>query len=62
MYLVKPKNGKKVRDPKTYKHVPEKGLKIEKIDTFWFRRERDGDVEIVSLENPSLSGEEKIQE
>lgn len=38
--------GRRVRDPKTKQLVGPKGVKVDEIDTYWFRRLRDGDVKI----------------
>ncbi len=47
MFTVKPKDeSKRVRDPKTQALLSMSGIKIEEMDSYWFRREEDGDVVI----------------
>lgn len=47
IHLV-PAPEKRVRDPKTKKVLGPEGIKIEVMDTYWFRRLRDGEVVDVS--------------
>ncbi len=55
MLLVKPKAGKRVLVPGSYKPLPAEGMEIECVDTYWFRRERDGDVSISSVVSQPVS-------
>ena len=49
IHLV-PVENKRVRDPKTKKLLTDSGIKLEILDTYWFRRLKDGDVVEKSLE------------
>lgn len=42
MIRLVPKNGARVRDPKSKMIVGPEGVEIHKIDTFWFRRIQEG--------------------
>lgn len=47
MFSVKLKDeSKRVRDPKSGALLTKDGIKIESMDSYWFRREQDGDVVI----------------
>ena len=51
--FVKPNEGRRVRDPRTGKPIPEKGLKVP-VDKFWMRRLADDDVsEVKGAEKPA---------
>lgn len=39
-----PKDGARVRDPRTKKILDADGVTIPKLDTYWFRRLQDGEV------------------
>lgn len=52
---LKPVAGRAVRDPAKGALLPEEGMDIE-LDAFWRRRLRDGDVEIVTLDQPGTGG------
>lgn len=49
---VKPKAGKMVRDPISLALLPENGRNVPN-NTFWRRRLRDGDIELVSDVKPA---------
>lgn len=51
--IVKPREGLKVRDPVSKKHIPETGLEVSETDTYWARRLRSGDVVQVPPEDPA---------
>jgi hypothetical protein len=55
---VKPAAGRKVRDPKTMKFIPEEGIELKQLSTYWTKRLQDGDVLEVN-DAPSSSGQEK---
>ena len=42
--LVKPQDGKIVRDPKSKQILPPEGKKIDPKQPYWLRRIKDGDV------------------
>lgn len=44
--ILKPKKGYKIRRPDTKTFLAESGEKI-KLDSFWRRRIKDGDVEVL---------------
>ncbi|QIM43936.1 DUF2635 domain-containing protein [Leclercia adecarboxylata] len=44
--FVKPKNGRSVHDPARVDLLPEEGRNVEESQ-YWYRREIDGDIEIV---------------
>ena len=48
-----PKDGARVRDPLSKKILDANGIKIPKLDTFWFRRLQDGEV----IEAPQAKAE-----
>jgi hypothetical protein len=41
---VKLAAGRRVLDPRTNLHVPEDGINVSELDTYWVRRLRSGDV------------------
>jgi hypothetical protein len=41
---VKPVAGHRVLDPRTHLAIPEDGLNVSELDTYWVRRLRAGDV------------------
>lgn len=43
---VRPVEGRRIRDPKTAKPLPAEGGAVV-WDSFWARRKRDGDVEVL---------------
>lgn len=45
--IVKPAKGIKVRDPVSRQHIPESGVEVSDVDTYWARRLRCGDVVVV---------------
>ena len=49
--FVRPKNGLRVRHPDTRRPLPPEGLEVVE-SSFWNRRLRDGDVEIVVNPEP----------
>ena len=51
--FVKPKDGRSVHDPARGDLLPVSGRKVEESQ-YWYRRELDGDIEIVT---PGKSGE-----
>lgn len=40
-----PKNGARVRNPKTKLVVGPEGVSMPKLDTFWFKRVQDGSMQ-----------------
>lgn len=44
---VKPVLGRRVRHPVSKLPIPAEGVEVSDTDTYWFRRIRCGDVEIV---------------
>lgn len=42
--FVKPAPGLKIRDPRSRLHIPELGVEVSEVDTYWARRLADGDV------------------
>ena len=48
-----PAQGARVRDPQTKKIVGSDGVKISAINTFWFRRLRDGEMIEAPQEKPA---------
>lgn len=46
--FVKPKKGRSVHDPARGDLLPEEGRNVDEIQ-YWYRRELDGDIEIVQL-------------
>lgn len=61
MYLVKPKNGQRVRHPDTKQVLDAAGVRVEKLNSYWSRREMDGSVEIseISEAAPKAKSESK---
>ena len=49
MIRITPKEGLKVINPETLKRLPKDGIVIRKMDTFWKRREKDGDITVEKL-------------
>lgn len=50
MYRIIPKHeNKKVINPGTMKRVPKEGIVVSKVDTFWKRREKDGDIKVEKI-------------
>jgi hypothetical protein len=45
--IVKPADGKKVKDPATMQFIPDEGKTVDNI-SYWHRRAKDGDV-VISL-------------
>ncbi len=58
---VKPRPGLKVRHPLTKQHVPEDGLEIAELDTYWSRRILDGDLVVVDDDKPAAPAARKAQ-
>lgn len=48
---LKPAAGRAVRDPAKGTLLPAEGAEVD-LDAFWRRRLRDGDVEMVTLDQP----------
>ena len=46
--FVKPKDGLKVRDPVTMRHIPDAGMEVPET-SFWMRRLADGDVSVITM-------------
>jgi len=44
---VKPAAGRRVMDPRTHLHIPEDGINVSELDTYWVRRLRSRDVVLV---------------
>ncbi|MCK6928859.1 DUF2635 domain-containing protein [Enterobacter roggenkampii] len=53
--FVKPQKGRSVHDPARGDLLPEEGRKVDESQ-YWYRRELDGDIEIVQ---PSKDAETK---
>lgn len=51
MFLIKP-NKPNVVNPETGAPLVETGIKIELLDSYWFRRGQDGDVTITEIPAP----------
>jgi len=49
MIRIIPKKDLKVMNPSTNKRVPDEGVVISKITTYWKRREDDGDITITKV-------------
>ena len=49
MIRITPKKGLKVINPDTLKRVPDTGVVIPKMNTFWKRRENDGDITVTKV-------------
>lgn len=54
--IIKPAKGIKVRDPVSRLHIPETGVEVSDVDTYWARRLRSGDVVVVP---PALAAKKK---
>jgi len=52
--LLKPKEGLRVKDPKTMQALPPEGKKVA-LNTYWLRRLKVGDV--VKCEEPAVNGQ-----
>lgn len=52
--LVKPKDGRSVPDPARGDLLPDSGRNVEESQ-YWYRREQDGDIEIVQQETKAES-------
>lgn len=52
--LVKPKDGRSVPDPARGDLLPDAGRNVEESQ-YWYRREQDGDIEIVQQETKAES-------
>jgi hypothetical protein len=50
--FVKPKSGLLILDPSSRAVLPEEGQEVSSADSYWVRRVRDGDVEVVEQTNP----------
>lgn len=50
---VKPAEGRKVMDPRTKRHIPDTGIRVSELDTYWVRRLRARDV--VEIAEPAAS-------
>lgn len=47
MFTIKPKRkDKKVINPDTLRRLPESGIMVQRVTTFWKNRKEDGDVTI----------------
>lgn len=48
MALIKitPLKGRKPKDPKTRRDLPESGITVHKVSTYWKNRFKDGDIAI----------------
>jgi hypothetical protein len=49
---VKPAPGVKVRDPRTLKFIPEAGIELKEMSTYWVRRIECQDVIVVAESAP----------
>lgn len=56
--IVKPAEGRKVRDPVSRLHIPEAGVEVSDVDTYWARRLRSGDVVLVQPTATAAPAEE----
>lgn len=56
MIRLVPKNGARVRDPKSKMIVGSEGIELAKLDTFWFKRVQDGSM----CEAPQAKISEKV--
>lgn len=54
LVTLRPKAGLRVPDPKTGKPIAAEGQRV-RLDRYWLRRLRDGDVEPVEKPKPSRS-------
>jgi hypothetical protein len=52
--LVKPNDGRSVPDPARGDLLPDAGRNVEESQ-YWYRREQDGDIEIVQQETKAES-------
>lgn len=50
MFRIIPKDDLKVINPDTMQRVPKKGIVIPKLNTYWNRREKDGDITVENIE------------
>ncbi|RJT26918.1 DUF2635 domain-containing protein [Buttiauxella izardii] len=55
--LVKPKDGRSVPDPARGDLLPDSGRNVEESQ-YWYRREQDGDIEIIQPEKKAESAKE----
>ena len=51
--IVKPAPGCRVRDPRSRQPIPETGIEVSELDTYWARRLRSGDVVLVQPAEPA---------
>jgi len=49
MFLVKPKNGARVRHDMTKEVLSDEGAKIVSVTSYWARRQAAGEVEITPI-------------
>lgn len=46
--IAKPKDGRRVKDPRDLSVLPASGRRV-KVDRYWRRRAKDGDVELLEV-------------
>lgn len=56
--IIRPREGLKVRDPVSRRHIPESGIEVPDTDTYWTRRLMDGDVVLVTPAVPAETPKE----
>ena len=61
MIRLVPKDGARVRDPKSKMIVGPEGVEIQKLDTFWFRRVQEGSMVEVAEAAPVVKNS-KVKE
>ncbi len=62
MIKIIPKDGLKVINPDTLKRVPKSGTVIPKMNTYWNRRKKDGDITTEDLSKKKTSRQSKKEE
>lgn len=53
LYVTPVPGRSKVRDPRTMRHLPDEGLLVTADDSYWYRRQADGDVVIGPRPTPT---------
>jgi len=58
--FIKPVNNAKIRNPETYRHVPDAGETTSTYHVFWKRRQAEGVIQI--LKKPPTKSSSKSNE
>lgn len=62
MYLVKPQPGMRVRHPDHKFVLTEKGCEIDRMTSYWFRREQAGEVVITEIGSQAPAIDQSMSE